>query len=127
MLEEKPDAENAGDEDRRREPAVIEKPIERAAVEARESAGRSARRNAPSRSCDVRAALGQNARAHQRREGERDQTGGENRDDDRDRELAENSAEQSRHESERNKDRRERERHRENGEGDFARAVQRRA
>ena len=71
--------------------------------------------------------LAQKPRAHEWSEGERDKTRRKNRNDDCDGELPKNPAEQSRHKSERNKDGSQRQRHRQNGERNFAGAVQGRA
>ncbi len=52
----------------------------------------------------VFAAIAEQARGHQRRERERHDAAGENRDDDGDRELAEDAPHQSAHEDERDED-----------------------
>ena len=126
LAEEKPDAEHAGEDDGRGEPAVVEKPIERAPVKVANRVEEPRYETLRPVLAMAGAAFDQNARAHQRRERQRDETGGENRDDDGNGELAKNSPEQSGHESKRNKNRRERKRHGENGERNFARAVHRR-
>ncbi len=64
--------------------------------------------------------------AHHRRQRQRDHRRDQDRDRERDRELAEQAADDVAHEQQRNQDRDQREGQRNDGEGDLARAVQRR-
>ncbi len=66
----------------------------------------------------------QQARAHQRCEGERDKSGSEDRDDNGHGKFAKDSPEQTGQKDERNKNGRERDRHRKDREGNFASAVE---
>ncbi len=74
----------------------------------------------------VRVVRLEDAAAHHRREGERDEARDQHRDDDHHRELVQQPAEDAAHEEHRDEHRGERDGHRHDGERDLLRAVQRR-
>src|SRR5438045_5473071 len=123
MAEEKPETNNTDEEDRHRQVGAIKKFVESATVPTDHALDEIPGPSFQSRLFVAGPAFTQNARAHQRRQGQGNQTGGENRRDDRDRKFLEDASEQSRQKHQRNKNSGQRKRHRQNRERNLAGGI----
>ena len=92
LAEEEPNPDCTCRHDREREPAAIEKPVQRTAVESDRRIEKPTEDSFRPSLSVLRSAFGENARTHEGRESERDQAGGENGHDDGNGELAKDSA-----------------------------------
>src|SRR5919108_1572268 len=124
MSEEEPQTKNTCEQDWQREPCTIEKPVECASIPSDHALDKVARVSFHPRALVAGFALAQNARTHQGGQRQRHKPRSKNGNNDRHRKLAEDAAEKSRNEDQRNENGGERKRHRENGEGNFAGAVE---
>jgi len=93
MSKEKPETNDADEQDGHGQIGAVEKSVQRPAVGSDYALDKIARPSFHSSAFMTRLAFAENARAHQRRQGQGNQPGGENRHNDRDRKFLEDATE----------------------------------